>query len=115
MRDGIAIAHMSPPHGYPLDVCLMGEPAQYAGDTANMLQNYEANAHLIAAAPDLYAALEKAMQFVPHRVSECNGDKCRMPHCASCNGWDDAEEAMVGIDADSNAARAALAKARGQS
>lgn len=50
--DGIAIA------GNDLrgsDVCLMGEPAQYAGDTSRMLDNWQANAALIARAPDLAA------------------------------------------------------------
>ena len=52
--DGIAIAGSDPRGG---DICLMGEPAQYPGDTARMLDNWEANARLIAAAPDLLQAL----------------------------------------------------------
>lgn len=54
-QDGIAISHPSPPHGYPVDVCLMGEPAQYAGDVPAMMENHEANAALIAIAPALAA------------------------------------------------------------
>lgn len=67
------------------DVCDFGDDTQYyptEGEPPN-----EANAHLIAAAPDLYDALEallvtKAPDFIPSRL------------------WDDA--------------RAALAKARGE-
>ena len=53
MQDGIAIAHPSEPNGYPLDICLMGEPLHFAGDVRPMLQNHEANARILAAAPDL--------------------------------------------------------------
>lgn len=38
------------------EICLMGEPAQFAGDTPDMCPNYEENAPLIAAAPDLLEA-----------------------------------------------------------
>ena len=51
--DGLAIAHPLPPHGYPVDVCLMGEPSQYPGDIPVMMQGWEANARLIALSPDL--------------------------------------------------------------
>jgi hypothetical protein len=50
--DGIAIANLD---AYPKDVCLMGEPLQYPGDLGKMFDNHEANARLIAAAPDLAA------------------------------------------------------------
>lgn len=40
-------------------ICLMGEPAQYAGDFARMLPNYEANARLIAASPTMYEYVAK--------------------------------------------------------
>ena len=53
MQDGIAIAHPSEPNGYPLDICLMGEPLHFAGDVRPMLQNHEANALILAAAPTL--------------------------------------------------------------
>lgn len=53
--DGISISGSCTRGG---DVCLMGEPAQWSGDTPRMLDNYKANANLIAAAPDLYEALE---------------------------------------------------------
>jgi hypothetical protein len=52
-QDGIAISNTQ---AYPLDVCLMGEPLQYAGDVKPMLQNHESNARLIAMAPDLATA-----------------------------------------------------------
>lgn len=48
--DGIAIAGSDPRSG---DVCYMGEPAQYPGDIARMLTNWQANARLIALSPDL--------------------------------------------------------------
>jgi hypothetical protein len=61
--DGIAIAHLLPPHGYPVDVCIMGEPAQYAGYIPVMMQDHEANARFIAAArsdiPALVAEVER--------------------------------------------------------
>jgi len=43
------------------DVCWMGVPAQYPGDSARMCKNDKANAHLIAAAPDLLAACERQL------------------------------------------------------
>jgi hypothetical protein len=58
--DGIAIAHLSEPYGYPIDICLMGEPAQYPGDIPVMMQNHEANAALIAAAVNNLPALVAA-------------------------------------------------------
>ena len=36
-------------------VCLMGEPAQYAGDKSRMLDNWEVNARRIARVPTLEA------------------------------------------------------------
>jgi hypothetical protein len=50
--DGIAIAGSDPRAG---DVCLMGHPAQYPGDTVLMLVNHEANARRIARVPLLEA------------------------------------------------------------
>lgn len=94
VKDGIAISHMSPPHGYPLDICLMGEPAQYAGDTAKMLQNHEANSSIILAAPDMAEALQNLID----RYVEV----ATTPDC-SCSP----------DDFDVQNARSALAKARG--
>ena len=73
MQDGIAIAHPSEPHGYPLDICLMGEPLHFAGDVRPMLQNHEANARLIAAAPalrDTVAALADLADAQAQEVAE---------------------------------------------
>lgn len=84
-------------------------------DTANdTLDRMTANAHLYAAASDMYAALEKMGSYFPHSIVECRGDKCREPWCASCYGEEAAEEAMARVAADIAAYRAALAKARGQ-
>lgn len=62
-------------------------------DIAQMRINpdWEANAHLIAAAPDLYAALERALNFIANTESE-------MGEALPCG----------------DAARTALAKARGE-
>lgn len=35
--------------------------------------------------------LRKLLHYVPLRVVECRGDKCREPWCASCSELDDAE------------------------
>jgi len=59
--DGICIANVS---GYPIDICLMGEPLQYPGDTGKMMDNSGPNAALIAAAPDLHRiATEQAAEI----------------------------------------------------
>ena len=50
--DGIAIAHPSEPYRYPIDVCLMGEPAR---DIPVMMQRWEINARRIARVPDMEA------------------------------------------------------------
>lgn len=78
--DGIAIAHLQPPYGAPIDVCLMGEPAQYAGDTTPLLPNYEANARLIAlmrnSLPTLIEALtayQARAEAAEARVGELEG------------------------------------------
>lgn len=47
-------------------ICLMGLPAQHAGDSASMLPNWEANARLITAAPDLLVERDAALQHVAH-------------------------------------------------
>jgi hypothetical protein len=59
--DGIAIEGSDQRKGA---VCLMGEPAQYPGDTAFMCDNWQANARLIAAAPDLYDAVVGLLSLV---------------------------------------------------
>lgn len=52
--DGICISG----HNYAAgDVCYMGEPAHWSGDTARMLPNWENNATLIALAPALLREL----------------------------------------------------------
>ena len=55
--DGIVISRHTEPYGYPADVCLMGEPAQYPGDIPVMMHGWDANARFIAAARDLVPAL----------------------------------------------------------
>jgi len=70
--DGIAVAGSDPRVG---DVCLMGEPAQYAGDTARMCDNWEANARLIAAAPSMLEALETVVN--DYTAAPWVLDKCR--------------------------------------
>jgi len=57
--DGIAIAGSDHRRG---DVCLMGEPAQYAGDTADMCDGWEANARLIAQSPTIARDLADALE-----------------------------------------------------
>lgn len=73
-----------------------------------------ANAHLIAAAPDLYEALEELLRYEPQGVVECRGDKCREPWCASCWGWESATLHVENVETHFKSARAALAKARGE-
>ncbi|GEM_PF-6860577 len=73
-----------------------------------------ANAYLIAAAPELYEALEHAIQWIPMQVIACNGLKCREPHCESCSGEEEAEAAVQQAAKELDICRAALAKARGE-
>ena len=75
--DGIAIAHACSPYGYPIDVCLMGEPAHYPGDIPVMMRDWEDNARLIASAPSFAAevlrlrgALRKCLTFIENTESE---------------------------------------------
>jgi hypothetical protein len=42
-------------------VCWMGEAAQFPGDMVKDCENSDANGRLIAAAPDLYAALQRML------------------------------------------------------
>jgi hypothetical protein len=62
--DGIAITYLLPPYGSPVDVCLMGEPAQSPGDILAMMQKWEMNARRIARVPDMEAALIAAQVLV---------------------------------------------------
>lgn len=66
--DGIAIAGSDPRAG---DVCLMGEPAQYPGDTPCMLNSHEANARFIAAARDLVPALIAEVEALRAERNAC--------------------------------------------
>ena len=68
-------------------------------------------AHLLAAAPELYEALEYAIQWIPMQVIACNGLKCREPHCESCNSEEEAEAAVQQAAKELDICRAALAKA----
>jgi len=74
----------------------------------------KANAHLIAAAPELYDELKKAIRYIPEEVMYCNGMKCRETWCGSCNDEDDAEMEVGAAQARLRKIRAALAKARGE-
>ena len=95
VKDGIVISYMSPPYGYPLDICLMGEPVQNAGDTATMFQNHEANSSIILAAPHMAEALKNLIDRYVEVVTT--------PDC-SCSP----------DDYEVQKAHAALAKARGE-
>lgn len=75
----------------------------------------EANARLIAAAPDLLDALTKVTSFVVTDVAEsCNGNKCREPWCAGCFGEEVAEQTVREAREALDAARAAIAKVTGK-
>lgn len=76
MQDGIAIAHPSEPNGYPLDICLMGEPLHFAGDVRPMLQNHEANARILVAVPalrDTVAALADLADAQAQEIAKLRG------------------------------------------
>lgn len=73
----------------------------------------EANARLIAAAPELLEILRKILPFVATQAIGCHGDKCREEWCFSCNGEEDAEAAAKrGCELFAEA-HAAIAKATG--
>lgn len=74
----------------------------------------EEDAHLIAAAPELYYALEGMLKYIPDGIVECRGDKCREPWCSSCYGFEEAESALDQIRFDYQRSKVALAKARGE-
>ena len=105
------IEQADPEGGYRGDIARL-QSAKHIDGIAD--EELIANACLLFAAPDMYAALEKMGSYFPHSIVECRGDKCREPWCASCYGEEEAEEAMARVAADIAAYRAALAKARGQ-
>lgn len=73
----------------------------------------DANARLIAAAPELFAALDRIQNYVVTDVVEsCNGNKCRESWCAGC--FSSAEETVAEARDALDAARAAIAKATGE-
>lgn len=41
---------------------------------------------------ELDRVLRSVIKYIPSDVVECRGDKCREPWCASCFGWDAAEQ-----------------------
>jgi hypothetical protein len=70
-RDGICVSQMSRP---PTEICLMGNPPQYPGDTGGMMVNSMHNAALIAAAPDLHRiATEQAAEIARLRAALAKG------------------------------------------
>ena len=72
-----------------------------------------ANAHLIAAAPELLAALKALSGHVVWDVTHCHGAKCRDSHCADCMGDDYAEKYVQNVREAQATAVAAIAKAVG--
>ena len=75
---------------------------------------WEANARLIAAAPDLLEALKEIMPFIATVNIGCHGEKCREPWHHSCNSEEEAEAAaQKGCDAWTKAS-AAIARATGE-
>ena len=95
----------------PLDgkkeICIIYSCRSYCSETTEINKQFEeqkANAHLIAAAPDLYAALDKLIDEIETLMSDSDA----MPYSAFhiiC------EE---GLMPNTKTARAALAKARGE-
>lgn len=77
-------------------VCWMAEPPQYAGDTAKFCDNDKANARLIAAAPDLLAALESIL-----RAHETGNNGAVRGEAILCRSFE-------------SKARAAITKAKGE-
>lgn len=72
------------------------------------------NASLITAAPELLTALEAVIGYIPDSVIACHGDKCRKPWCVSCREEEFADAAIEKAQAVKTAARAAIAKAKGE-
>ena len=102
---------LGPGQGRQAVACVHGGSKRGAKAYAEMS---EANARLIAAAPDLLEALREIMPFTATAAIGCHGEKCREPWCHSCNGEEEAEAAaQKGCDAYAKA-RAAIAKATGE-
>lgn len=75
-----------------------------------------ASLHLIAAAPELLEVLDSILSYVVTDVVEsCHGNKCREVWCAGCFGDEYAEKHVAESNELLNRARAAIAKARGES
>lgn len=75
-----------------------------------------ASLHLIAAAPDLLEVLDSILPYVVADVVEsCHGSKCREVWCAGCFGDEYAEKHVAESNELLKRARAAIAKARGES
>lgn len=93
MQDGIAIAHPSEPNGYPLDICLMGEPLHFAGDVRPMLQNHEANALILAAAPALRDTVAALADLADAQAQEIERLRKVLGFYANPENWKGDEEA----------------------
>ena len=74
----------------------------------------KANAHLIAAAPELLEALRACIQYIPEQPINCGGMKCREEWCEACNGEAHALKAVEHAHLQLSRARAAIAKAHGE-
>lgn len=72
------------PHGVDVDICQVMAQYEYDNDVKTALQNMsetEANVRLIAAAPELFDALNKLIIFYEHK-------------CLSRADWDNARHAI---------------------
>jgi hypothetical protein len=58
-----------------------------------LVNNLPAILSALAAVPVMKEALEAVQPYILDYCLQCNGDKCRLPTCASCYGWDTAEAA----------------------
>lgn len=96
-------------------ICVVGDIDSVVCEFGERLGGVEADARLIAAAPELLEALNKLTSFVVTDVVEsCNGNKCREPWCAGCFGEEVAEQTIREAQEALDAARAAIAKATGE-
>lgn len=73
----------------------------------------QSNANLIAAAPELFEALAKVVQYIPTGAIDCGGMKCREPWCEACSM--DADKAVDEAYKARDESKKALAKAEGKS
>lgn len=80
-----------------------------------MTRRADADARLIAAAPDLLELLIQILPFVVTQPIGCHGDKCREAWCFSCNGEYDAEAAASRGMELYGKAHSLIAKVRGES